>query len=538
MKKITNIVLLSLLMFGCNSKTSSSESSKISSSSNNSSSIISNTSSSSSTHYVDYNVDEELINIVGRTLKKDEPYFNKEDIQEVNISSEGYTLSSLSNPGYGFLIVNKDGKSGVYSLFTNSVIFEPKVNSKNVTLAYMKNVDIGFFLLIFDSTTGEYDVIDAFGNLISSGSNYTTVSLNKLETLKKDDTFYLVDNLSNTTKYYKYNEDGSLTDISFIEGNKSVNMSIFDQYSKLIDLKEYGNEDYYLAISYQGNKDVYDFYNGSEKYFSYQFGSTDSINIVGNKIIAKKYNEESITSINYVSGEIEQLNIGVDILFKEGKSYKDENGIYKYFANAYYLMEEDNIKYVYYLMDEDCNVLFEVEHINLLRLEYFDGVYFDAFNKIFVDNKLNVTSEIINDKYDFYVRGELLLYSTSNGKGAMDSTGKVVMEYDNNTYIHSDPVNGYLYLYRNTEFYRYNYLTGEEEKTNYTNFNEVYGNLYVAETQSGRVLVNEKETICSASSLSDCEIINANFKNKKIFYFAESTIGGNNKGKFLYLEIK
>ena len=97
-------------------------------------------------------------------------------------------------------------------------------------------------------------------------------------------------------------------------------------------------------------------------------------------------------------------------------------------------------------MDENCNLLFEVEHINLLRLEYFNGTYFDVFNKIFVDEKLNVTSEIIHDKYDFVVRGELLTYSTSNGKGAMDSNGNVVLELDKNAYITSDSINVYMYI--------------------------------------------------------------------------------------------
>ena len=532
MKKITNVILLSLILFGCNAKISSSTSSG-----SVSTSISNISSSSSSSFYIDYNVSEELMKIVERTLKKDIEYVDKEDFQEVDIGSNGFKINGISKPEYGFLVVNKDGKSGIYSLITKSLILQPKVESNNATISYIKNDDIGFFLMIFDSITGSYDVIDSFGNLINSGSDFTTVDLRKLETYRKDDTFYLVDNLSNTTKYYKYNDNGSLTNVSFIEGSKSVDISIFNEYYKYIDLKEYGNDGYYAAINYLGDFVIYDFYRGSEKYSSYEFSQFDSINLVGNKLIVQKNNDELVTSINYVSGETEQLNLDVDIIFVEGKPYKDENGLYKYFANAYYIQEENDIKYISYLMDEDCNLLFEVEHINLLRLEYFNGTYFDVFNKIFVDEKLNVTSEIIHDKYDFVVRGELLTYSTSNGKGAMDSKGNVVLELDKNSYIISNPINGYMYINRNTEIYRYNYLIGEEERINYDNFVDLYGNLYIAYSSSSKTLMNEKETIYSYSGLADYAIININFKNKKIFYFAESAIGGNNKGKFIYTEL-
>ena len=68
------VILLSLLLFGCNGKISSSTSSGSVSTS------ISNISSSSSfSFYIDYNVSEELMKIVERTLKKDIEYVDKED---------------------------------------------------------------------------------------------------------------------------------------------------------------------------------------------------------------------------------------------------------------------------------------------------------------------------------------------------------------------------------------------------------------------------------------------------------------------------
>ena len=40
-------------------------------------------------------------------------------------------------------------------------------------------------------------------------------------------------------------------------------------------------------------------------------------------------------------------------------------------------------------------------------------------------------------------------------------------------------------------------FTGEEEKLNYNVFNEIYGNLCLADTSNGKCLLNEKEIICN-----------------------------------------
>ena len=144
--------------------------------------------------------------------------------------------------------------------------------------------------------------------------------------------------------------------INFLKTNKkmlmivSVILAVVAFFTWPISIAEKldGNDGYYAAINYLGDFVIYDFYRGSEKYSSYEFSQLDSINLVGNKLIVQKNNDELVTSINYVSGETEQLNLDVDIIFGEGKPYKDENGLYKYFANAYYIAEENNIKYISY----------------------------------------------------------------------------------------------------------------------------------------------------------------------------------------------
>lgn len=507
---LINLAFLSFFLIGCNPKITSSTTS-------------SSTFSSSTTP-----IKSEVAVIIENTLKKEHEYVEKEKIEKIKLKDFGYSLNGLSINYYskGLLIIEKDHKLGLYSLILNKVILEPCYYVTSTTLISKDYGEFGYIIMFTNQKEGDYKVLDLFGNLIKEGNDYTSIDLNNFDVVRNNNEYYLIDSHNNDNKCFKYNSDYSLVESNLVEGEKKVDFSMFEEDFRLIDLKDYGYENYYLTINYNGRIVDYEFYHYNDKINHYSFNDYWSINLVSDTIIVQKDEESEVEAINYLTNEKKVLSVDYKINSYEGKAYKDENEIYNYVG--IYTSDNRNC-----LIDKNGNIHYEVDNIHLTHLEYFNGNYYDKYNNTLIDPYLRKVKKI--NYSETAILGEIMEFKDTIGNGALDKEGNIVIPPKAQTFV-SNAINDYVYTWNESgDFYRVNYQTLEEEKVG-QNIRNIYGNLYYIEDGKTNHLANEKEIIYTTNSMADYAVIDINIYPQKKVYFGLYSIF-NKDGEFILINI-
>lgn len=408
-------------------------------------------------------------------LNVDKDYSKSISNEYLNFYIVNYQLENESS--FPLLTVSKDNKLGVYSVITNSLIFDFQ---EVVSIEYLVNFYFpNYFVVTYkDNQKALYDYN---GNIMLVKGSYNNINVSIVRTIDKSNYIY------NETITYFSNESNEQLKLEFVsygslQNRKVLSSESLAQGNKItfvpvgIDLEHIGLKDYYLIMLKDNHGEIYNNKNQLISTINFNIDCQYYIMFAGcfyyQQVLLLDDNDKDYDFAIEVNGSLLKYKlitncldlktgsvkeIDLDYLIVSGAACRDRNGIYKY-ANVkvQFIKNKRLTPSESYIIDADGAIRYNFSNNisveSLIKLDsehYFDNniyrLYDNDMNLLFdfSNNNLNISFE----GFDFY--NKIIKCMKNDLYGLINYELNVLLPFEYNEI--GEFVSGRTYAYKNDQ---------------------------------------------------------------------------------------